>query len=459
MQAARHILNRFAAMPVLRRDLIQHEVPEGDRDWYARCRIEQFARFPWVIGDAVRGLFALWLLLPAPDLVVSIALLALIAISVAELGLRHALNRPFANSSRQLTYIRVFLMARGAVWAMICAILVRQGGPDLATVMMIALGWLMFDILFTMSLPLTGLAAGSLVVFAIGGALLQVPGVRAMIVLAAMTIMLLGLHYAVFNLHYLFATRRLRTHRLRQANDTIGLLLKQYDEHSADALVEVDSEGRLRQPSARLCEMLGRDCAKLEGVPIAELFEPGRERNAMLNAARSQRRFRNHVVPLRIAGARHWWSISGGAVINAQGRDEGYRCFIQDITEQRANEERIRIMATRDNLTGLVNRAIFTDRLTDVLSRSGPGSECAVLFIDLDSFKLVNDTYGHAAGDTVLIEAGRRIEGMLGPDMIAARLGATSSRCWPGTSQTAPNWCATAKRSSPNCPSRSCATT
>ena len=80
-------------------------------------------------------------------------------------------------------------------------------------------------------------------------------------------------------------------------------------------------------------------------------------------------------------------------------------------------------MATRDNLTGLVNRAIFTDRLADVLARSGPGSECAVLFVDLDSFKLVNDTYGHAAGDTVLIEVGRRIEGLLGPDMIAARLG------------------------------------
>ena len=96
-------------------------------------------------------------------------------------------------------------------------------------------------------------------------------------------------------------------------------------------------------------------------------------------------------------------------MIDAEGRENGFRCFVQDVTEQRANEERIRIMAMRDNLTGLVNRAIFTDRLTETIERVERGSQAGVIFIDLDSFKLVNDTYGHAAGDTVLIEAARRI--------------------------------------------------
>jgi diguanylate cyclase (GGDEF)-like protein/PAS domain S-box-containing protein len=428
MLAARHILRRLAALPALRLNLIRHEVPERDREWYARCRIQQFAQCPWVAADAVRGLLAMWLLFPASDRVVSMALVAIVAVSIASLALRWVLERSLLDAERKLVLIRTFLVLRAVVWAVICSTLVRQSGPNLGIVVLFAVGGMIFDMLFTMSLPVTGLAAGALLIFGTANGLTQVPDSDPLLVAAITTMALMGLHYALFHLHYLFATRRLRTHRLRLANETIRSLLQQYDEHSADALVEVDAEGRLQRPSSRLCEMLARPCETLEGVQIGSIFEPGRERNALLAAARSQHRFRNQIVPLRVAGARHWWSISGGAVLDAQGHEAGFRCFVQDVTEQRANEERIRIMAMRDNLTGLVNRAIFTDRLADVLARSGKsgaadGSECAVLFLDLDSFKLVNDTYGHAAGDTVLIEAARRIEGLLGPDMIAARLG------------------------------------
>jgi diguanylate cyclase (GGDEF)-like protein/PAS domain S-box-containing protein len=423
MLAIKHILNRLAAWPALRLELIRHELPERDSDWWARCKIQQFAQFPWLAGDAVRALFAVWMLLPASDKVVGMALASLTAITMGELALRRALERPLANADRRLAQIRVFLIGRALVWSMVGALLVMQAGPNLAVVPFFTLGGLMFDMLFMMSLPLTGLLACSLLVLGTAGPLLATQGVDPLLVLATTAMALLALQHAIFHLHYLFATRRLRTHRLRLANETIRSLLKEYDEHSVDALVEVDGEGRLLRPSARLCDLLGRSREELEGVQIASLLEPGRERSAFLGAARRQRRFRNQVVPLRVAGERRWWSMSGGALIDADGREEGFRCFAQDITEQRANEERIRIMAMRDNLTGLVNRAIFTDRLADVLARSDQAKECAVLFLDLDSFKLVNDTYGHAAGDTVLIEAARRIEDLLGPDMIAARLG------------------------------------
>jgi len=425
MLAASSVLKRLAAVPMLRLDLIQHDVPERDRDWYARCRIQHFASYPWLSGDVVRGLFAVWLLLPAPDMIVAMALVSLIILAAASLILRRVLERPLANSEQRLTDIRIYLICRAVVWSVLAGALVHHAGPNLAVVVLFALGGLLFDILFMMSFPVAGFAAGALLILGTSGALVHTPGIDPLPVCVAAGMALVGLHYAIFHLHYLFATRRLRTHRLRLANETIRALLKQYDEHSADALVEVDSEGLLRRPSARLCELLARPAADLDGMPFAAIFEPGRERNALLDAKGSLHRFRNQVVPLRVAGERHWWSISGGALLDAEGRDEGFRCFVQDITEQRANEERIRIVAMRDNLTGLVNRAIFTDRLTEALTASnrGGGAECAVLFLDLDPFKLVNDTYGHAAGDTVLIEAARRVEGLLGPDMIAARLG------------------------------------
>jgi diguanylate cyclase (GGDEF)-like protein/PAS domain S-box-containing protein len=299
----------------------------------------------------------------------------------------------------------------------------QQAGPNLGAAMLFVAVGLVLDLLFTMAFPLIGLAAASLVVLGTSGALMREPEADPVLIAAIAIVTLAMLHYVLFHLHYLFATRRLRTHRLRLANDTIRSLLRQYDEQSADALVEVDVNGRLLHPSSRLCELLGRSAADLAGIQISSIFEAGNERKALLAIARQQRRFHNQIVPLRIRGERHWWSISGGAVLDAEGHDVGFRCFVQDITEQRANEDRIRIMAMRDNLTGLVNRAIFSDRLSDVLTRATPEAECAVLFIDLDSFKLVNDTYGHGAGDTVLIEAARRIEDLLGRDMIAARLG------------------------------------
>jgi diguanylate cyclase (GGDEF)-like protein len=169
--------------------------------------------------------------------------------------------------------------------------------------------------------------------------------------------------------------------------------------------------------------MLERSSAELAGLNIAALFDAGPERSAMQGAARRLQRFRNHVVPLSIGGKRRWWSISGSAILDEHGEHCGFRCFAQEVTEQRVNEERVHIMATRDTLTGLVNRAVFTARLTDVIDEEWDRGGCSVLFLDLDFFKLVNDTYGHAAGDAVLIEVARRIEALLRPNMIAARLG------------------------------------
>ncbi|VWX52320.1 bifunctional diguanylate cyclase/phosphodiesterase [Novosphingobium sp. 9U] len=424
MLAARPFLTRLRASALLRPDLIQHEVTPRDADWFARSRIQQFAKFPWLVGDATRGLMALWLLMPAPDTIIVLTLASLVVVWLGELFLRRALATHIADSERRLTQIRCFLLLlRGLVWALIASAMVRYAGANIGIVVAFSLGALLFDLLFMLSLPLTGLAAGTMLVMGMAAGLSGLPGVNLAVVVLVSVTSVAALRYALFNLYHLFATRQLGTRRLGTANETIRSLLSQYDEHGADALVEVDGDGQLVRPSPRLCELLGRDDDEIEGTPIANLFEAGRDRSALLGAISRRDQFRNMLVPLRIRGERHWWSISGCAVLDAEGQEEGFRCFAQDVTEQRANEERIRIMAMRDNLTGLVNRAIFTDRLAQVLASCSHEAQAGVLFLDLDSFKLVNDTYGHAAGDTVLIEAARRLEGLLGSDMLAARLG------------------------------------
>jgi Amt family ammonium transporter len=115
--------------------------------------------------------------------------------------------------------------------------------------------------------------------------------------------------------------------------------------------------------------------------------------------------------------------------IEARGRNIEYRgrsirisCLV-DLRERKAHEERIRHLGQHDPLTGLPNRALFTDTLAGYVERANRGWGCAVVLVDLDHFKDVNDLYGHPAGDEVIRETARRLTRELGPQDMAARLG------------------------------------
>lgn len=103
---------------------------------------------------------------------------------------------------------------------------------------------------------------------------------------------------------------------------------------------------------------------------------------------------------------------------------EGIVLQLRDVTARNALEERLTWQASRDALTGLHNRASFIERAVQALGVAADRDEAIVLILlDLDRFKLVNDTLGHLAGDQVLAAVGRRLESVLRPDDMAARLG------------------------------------
>jgi diguanylate cyclase (GGDEF)-like protein/PAS domain S-box-containing protein len=119
-----------------------------------------------------------------------------------------------------------------------------------------------------------------------------------------------------------------------------------------------------------------------------------------------------------------WYSVSGEPVFDAAGAFAGYRGVGANITARKESEQRIRHLASHDALTGLPNRVSFSELLNAARqSAHRQGRALAVMFVDLDRFKLINDTLGHEVGDQVLCEAARRLRHTLRASDVVARLG------------------------------------
>ena len=225
----------------------------------------------------------------------------------------------------------------------------------------------------------------------------------------------------------------------------IKMLLSEFEAHGSDWLFEVDAGGLLTRVSPRFVEVAGRPHDTILGMPMIELLgddRRGRESRAavlQLNTYFFNRQsFRDLVIPVPAGEATRWWQLSGTPKYDGEGVFTGYRGVGSDVTETRLADEHIVRLAQFDSLTGLPNRRGIRDRISEALrdARRKDGS-CALLFIDLDRFKLVNDSLGHRAGDLLLCDVANRLRetlgevagiGRLGGDEFAVVLPATDER-------------------------------
>jgi diguanylate cyclase (GGDEF)-like protein/PAS domain S-box-containing protein len=192
------------------------------------------------------------------------------------------------------------------------------------------------------------------------------------------------------------------------------------------ALIALD--GGVFRVNRALVGILGRSEHELLRATIADLSHPDdRERAASAisgllgsNAQSDQReqRFLHH------DGHVVWLSVSTSLVRDVDGRPLYFVSQMEDITERKASGEALAHQAIHDPLTGLPNRLLFVERLGRELTRANARRErVAVLFLDLDRFKLVNDSLGHSAGDRLLVSVADRLSSTMGPTDVVARFG------------------------------------
>lgn len=195
-------------------------------------------------------------------------------------------------------------------------------------------------------------------------------------------------------------------------------------ERASDALILHDMAGRIVLVNQLACATLGYTCQELTGrhvgvvAPAIAIDRPHALWQEVtvdhpVTVEAEHRRKDGSTFPVEVRlGA---FEMGGRRLILALARD---------ISERKAYQERLEQQASHDMLTGLPNRLLFLDRLATALASARRNRRgLAVMFIDLDGFKHINDSLGHAAGDALLVEAGRRIGGMLRQADTVARFG------------------------------------
>jgi diguanylate cyclase (GGDEF)-like protein/PAS domain S-box-containing protein len=203
---------------------------------------------------------------------------------------------------------------------------------------------------------------------------------------------------------------------------------RDFAEAAGEYVWEVDAGARFTYVSRRVESVLGYAPEELYGRTLLDFMPPGeteRMRQWYDDTAAARTSFRNveHRMLAR-SGSQVWQSLSGVPLLDGAGELTGWRGTALDITERKRAEARIADLATRDPLTGLPNRLLLADRLGQALTAAQrEGAMLAVMFVDLDHFKTINDTLGHEVGDLLLKEVAGRIGSVLRKGDTLARLG------------------------------------
>jgi len=193
-----------------------------------------------------------------------------------------------------------------------------------------------------------------------------------------------------------------------------------------DLLFEFSAAGHYRAVHSQNIGLLDRPPEVLIGRLITEMLPKDAADTCIAALQEAQIKGRSHgrQYSLELPAGKLWFELSVVRKPTVPGEEERFIAIARDISERKSAEEAIRHLAFHDTLTGLPNRRLLTDRLQQAMSSSQrKGEHGALMFLDLDQFKQLNDTYGHDVGDLLLQEVARRLHQSIRAVDTVARLG------------------------------------
>jgi PAS domain S-box-containing protein len=235
----------------------------------------------------------------------------------------------------------------------------------------------------------------------------------------------------LFDIYTVYQQRELqRTRRQLGERERLFQLIM---ENAADMIAVIDCDGRRLYNSPAYQKILGYGPEELAATSSTDQIHPEDLARVLEAAEKARNTGRGERLEYRIRHKDGSWRFiesTASAIRSPEGETEGLVIVNRDITERRRAEEKLDHLSFHDGLTNLPNRALFLDRLHRAITQARRHLDFrfAVLFIDIDEFKVINDSLGHAAGDALLIQIAQRLTVCLrGADTISRpRLGDTA---------------------------------
>lgn len=206
-------------------------------------------------------------------------------------------------------------------------------------------------------------------------------------------------------------------------------LLREFEASGSGGIWELGRDLKLTYISEELANRVGSTQQRMLGCHVRSLIDPTGQNARLSEGTRTLFHHLENGVPFRdlaipASTSKTWWSLSGKPVHDPSGKVIGWRGVGSDITDVRLSGNDAVSAARRDPLTGLANRLLVREHLEEALLAQLDGNQrCSLLLVDLDRFKLVNDTLGHAVGDQLLCAVARRLEVAAGSEAHVGRLG------------------------------------
>lgn len=335
--------------------------------------------------------------------------------------------------NRAAAFVVLQALLLGTLWGVVLHLVLSGGGtPHLPVAASLGAGGLLcVAAVALINYPLALLAFGTpLTVGTIGPALglaVTAEGWALAALVAGFAVILVGLS---FKRAADFVTHSVAEATLEETRDVLGLLLREFEPGASGWVWGLDADGAVNQMSSGVGAAMGVEKTALIGADFVHFMQcitpPDDPLVARLERDVAARRA-FHDVDLRVlaGGDECWWRLSGKPMFDAAGNYRGYIGTGTDVSALKAAERRTVVLAHQDGMTGLSDRTKFTEQLDSCVGRLNRyGTSFAVMFLDLDKFGAINDSYGHRAGDRLLMQVARRIEALAHePDLVARLYG------------------------------------